>query len=227
LEFTTPGLQTLDTSALSTLRVFMWGAGAGTEVAGGNPGRDSGAGGYAAGVLDVSSINALSLIVGLGGPNGSTSKCGWLSGVFTENTITRAGAWLVAGGGGRARKHSNSSYKGGAGGGLEGQTSGQGYLGGTQTAGGQNLETWWNGGVPDTGKYAGGYWTGAYNSSAPYGGGSGYARSNASLTETTLTTGVWEVPPETANPEYIAGKAYGGVGSDQPGIDGFIIIYAS
>ena len=177
------GAQTFTVPAgVTSVDVKLWGAGgAGVSGTGGSVSASGGAGGYAAGTIDVSPGDVLTILVGGGGfssggggfgggGNGGTTG-GVRSGGGGGFTAIRAGTadLLIAGGGGGASNHGAGS-SGGNGGGVNGGIGANGNAftgtlagGGTQTAGGA-------GAANDSGSGGAG---------APYQGGDGILTSGA------------------------------------------------
>ena len=138
-------------SGLTSLTAYIWGA-AGGGANGEGYSDAGGAGGYASGTINVTSIATLVVQVGGGGGQGSTSRParaypnGGLMALRTSYTsgggggrsalfnssVSAANAVLIAGGGGGAGSHGYGStaagynYQGGNGGGTSG-TGGMGY----------------------------------------------------------------------------------------------------
>jgi len=175
---------------------------------------------------------------------------GGFTGVFTTNTLSQANALIIAGGGGGSTGFGN--FSAGAGGGLTGGsgTSNSG-LGGSQVAGGlggggsgpaYSDGYALNGGVAFTDNTTsqandcGGGGSGYYGGGAGQGdgraggGGSGYlhpSRISGGVT-TTGNNGSGSTaaqPPNTSDPDYIAGVGLGGAatGTGTNGGDGYIV----
>jgi hypothetical protein len=188
-------------SGVSSVAVYVWGAGGATGGSGN--GTFGGAGGYSSGTLSVSSGQTYRVIVGGGGnhsrnsaigggfggggssgnPQGyeGASSGGGYSGVFFQNTAF-GNARIMAGGGGGGAGIGNNGYAnntnqtgfGGSGGGTNGQQATGNYRsanGGTQSGGGTNDG---GGGAPGAsgGQLSGGA-GGAYLSSTNHSSGGG------------------------------------------------------
>lgn len=178
---------TVTCDANITVRVQLWGAGGyGT----------GGAGGYAQGVIQLTSAFNYGLIVGNGGLNGTGgfpdggnvpgygySNNGWAGGgssrfgpYYSSYNNTSNAFYLIAGGGGGGHLYSPGAGYGGGGGGTTGQSAPTGDYGagggqgGTQSNGGAGGAASGYGGEGQSGsKYLGG--DGVLVAYGPYGGG--------------------------------------------------------
>lgn len=218
----------------------VWGSGGEPDaVQNGLPGGDGGAGGYSEAVIPVTAGEQLYVGVGRarlnatthsngeppnnGGGSSTFGFGGGFSGVFRASVNTTWGAnpsyptpLIIAGGGGCGQV--NNTNRGGAGGGLTGQSGDGGVLGGTQTGNGTNNNTGTIGG-PSSSGHGGGYYGGGFSGNVGS-GGSGYIGANNNLHATT-TAGNFRTPPQTSNADYLSSimpggysVGYGGVGND-------------
>jgi hypothetical protein len=135
-------------TGLTAVTAYMWGA-AGGGAAGEGYSDAGGAGGYASGIINLTSISTLLVQVGAGGgqgrgtrayPNGGlpavrsgyTSGCGGGRSALFNTSVSAANSLLIAGGGGGGGGHGYGStaagynYQGGNGGGTE-STGSMGY----------------------------------------------------------------------------------------------------
>ena len=264
-----------------SIDVKMWGAGGAgsrynaTYISSGGPG------GYVSGSLNVTPGQVLNLVVGSGGkvyPNAGTSQYGGggASGVGTGYNGGGGGrsaiqffagtdVVTVGGGGGAGPQRYDAAGNnaiglgyGGAGGGNSGGSSSAAYFigaatGGTQSAGGTNTGSDYNGGSGSQylggtgstqmigggggggGYYGGagggvGYWNFGANSNA--GGGGGGSSYVANLTGTVVntqgtisSTGAQAAAPNAADANYITGVGIGGAGgTSNNGGNGLIVI---
>lgn len=190
----------------------IWGSGAEPDgFVNTFPGGDGGAGGFTQGVITTTPGETLQVAVGGTNYNGGAPKLfggngGGFSGVFRGSTPL-----LIAGGGGGGAV--NSSSAGGAGGGTTGQTSIDGYTGGTQSTGGQNASYLTGGSEGGGGGYLGG---GGGTWSIAGGGGSGYI--GGAYSKGATTTGNYRTPAGTGDAEYPSDFSPGGLNYGYGGI---------
>tara|TARA_Y100000114_G_scaffold150211_1_gene165444 strand:+ start:185 stop:2305 length:2121 start_codon:yes stop_codon:yes gene_type:complete len=121
-------------TGLTAVTAIIWGAGGGGG--GDTSGDGGGSGGYSQAIIDMSSMNALYLVVGQGGDGGSAYDAnttnnwmeggggGGLSGIFDDSSFSQGDSILIAG-------------SGGGGGGADSQIAANGgYGGGANSSGG-------------------------------------------------------------------------------------------
>ena len=176
ITFTLPTNSVL--GAISTVNVYVWGAG------GGNTGYGNGGGGgaFISGSLDVTGLTNLYIVVGgIGTANSNTGgggagNGGGFSGIFSRNSVALSNLLCCAGGGGGQGVYGT----GGVGGLTSGGGASTGEGGGTQSAGGSGFVSGslFLGGSRQNGDGGGGgggyYGGGGANGSQSGGGGSSY-----------------------------------------------------
>ena len=232
-------------SVTSTFRVKAWGAGGGASDQNKGAQYYGGAGGFSQADISLTPGSTAYVAVGGGGGVGAqgagikggrnggglgntnlTGSGGGFSGVFTASPYTQASAKIVAGGGGGTSTTQAAAISGG-GGSPAGQgnastaatSSAAGTPGGSALQGG-SITT----GSSNQGGGGGGYFGGGYGASTNGrgGGGSGYVTGS----NTTTTTATTQNPPNTSDPDYVAGKGISGTStpSTYVGGDGYVVI---
>lgn len=237
---------------VSKMKIKAWGAGGGGTNQGGGYNDYGGAGVYIEGWFAVTPGETLLVVVGEGGRKGGprtfggggkagsvgalNASGGGLTGVF-RGTVDLAHAIAIAAGGGGAANNINEAWSAGEGGDAAGADArNNGYpqygRGGTQTEGGYGANvgealqggdglTATGGGGGGGGKYGGGGGGGGASEAAG-GGGSSY---RAGLTDgLAITSANHYSPPNTADADYAAGIAAGGL-VDQAGHGRAVLIW--
>ena len=212
-------------SGITSVNVYMWGAGGGGGLSGGG-----GAGCYVQGVLTVIPGETLTIVVGQGGGNKASSFGKTYGGGGSGGGLDNGRSDIVSSqGGGRSAivRSSTDLVTAAAGGGGRGGRGGRGRLvtgengtgaatGGTQSAGGTNNGAIYSGGNANQDNSAGGgagYYGGGGGGQDQAGGGGSSLTSNLSLLAGESTYGTESsngvLAPQTSSPYYNSDVAFG------------------
>ena len=212
-------------SGITSVNVYMWGAGGGAGL-----GAGGGAGCYVQGVLTVTPGETLTIVVGQGGGNKASSFGKTYGGGGAGGGLDNGRSDIVSSqGGGRSAivRSSTDLVTAAAGGGGRGGRGGRGKLvtgengtgaatGGSQTAGGTNNGAIYSGGNANQDNSAGGgsgYYGGGGGGQDQAGGGGSCLTSNLSLLVGQSTYGTESsngvLAPQTSSPYYNSDVAFG------------------
>lgn len=212
-------------SGITSLTVYLWGAGGGSTISPAGSGTIGGAGAYLSGTLTVTPNETLTIISGRGGANSLTTAAspyggggapggrtdGWSSSGGGRSAIRRGATDIVtvgAGGGGR-----QSGIAGGSGGITIGGSGTGSATGGTQTAGGAganagSFNAGGNGGQDNSAGGGSGYYGGGGGSQDNNGGGGSSFFTNLSSYTGVISSDGYTAPYQYS-PYYVSGVANG------------------
>ena len=216
-------------SGVTSVNVYMWGAGGGAGL-----GAGGGAGCYVQGILTVIPGETLTIVVGQGGGNKASSFGKTYGGGGSGGGLDNGRSDIVSSqGGGRSAivRSATDLVTAAAGGGGRGGRGGRGRLvtgengtgaatGGTQSAGGTNNGAIYSGGNANQDNSAGGgagYYGGGGGGQDQAGGGGSCLTSNLSLLAGESTFGTESsngvLAPQTSSPYYNSDVAFGATSS--------------